>query len=254
MSKFGLDGGPGVPLPSHFPKSAIAGCKVRGEAGADPRPREPHRHSTFRKGCPLCLACGTSGGSWSHSAHRLRASPPSHSPCLSPTSPGPSFPLCYSYPGLYCSQPTWLLSDTSRAGSASQPGPSGLLAPPGPCRCLPHHLLPASLVKLYMVKWAQTPPQLHPALSSSGGVWREVSLLGSNPQSLDSSGHCHPHVGPVLPPLSSSQQQPNYLPFSPSPPSPSKPRNSVLENMKRRIPCSLQRLALRGEAEKRAMN
>ena len=62
-------------------------------------------------------------------------------------------------------------------------------------------------------------------------------------------------MGPVLSPLSSSQQQSLYLSFFPLlPPSPSKPRNSFPANRQRTVPCSLQRLALRGKADKRAMN
>ena len=135
LSKFGLDGGPGAPLPSHFPKSARAG--VQSERGGRCWPTTPGAPQTQRRQerlPPLCLACGTSGGSWSCSAHLLRASPPSHSPRLSPTSPGPSFPLCYSHPGLYCSQPTWLLSDTPRAGSCCSALPANL----APLASLPH--------------------------------------------------------------------------------------------------------------------
>ena len=150
-----------------------------------------------------------------------------------------------------CSQPAWCLSDTSQADSccsASQSSPSSLLVPPGPGRCLLRHLLPASPVKLRHGEVGSGACQLHPTLSSSGK--RRSCLQGSNPQSLDSVIPCEPSlVSTQLSPTAAS-----LLPLLPTLPSPSKPRNSFLTNRQRTVPCPLQRLALRGEADKRAMN
>ena len=90
--------------------------------------------------------------------------------------------------------------------------------------------------------------QLHPTSSSSGK--RRSCVQGSNPQSLDSVIPCEPSlVSTQLSPTAAS-----LLPLLPTLPSPSKPRNSFLTNRQRTVPCSLQRLALRGEADRRAMN
>lgn len=93
----------------------------------------------------------------------------------------PSHPPVPNRPGVSQTHPR--LTSTAQS-SAGQSSPSGLLVPPGPDRCLVHHLLPASLVKLRHDEVGSGACQLQPTLSSSGK--RGSCLWDSNPQSLDS--------------------------------------------------------------------
>ena len=157
----------------------------------------------------------------------------------------PSHPPVPNQPGVSQTHPR--LTPAAQS-SASQSSPSGLLVLPGPGRCLLCHLLPASPVKLRHGEVGSGACQLHPTSSSSGK--RRSCVQGSNPQSLDSVIPCEPSlVSTQLSPTAAS-----LLPLLPTLPSPSKPRNSFLTNRQRTVPCSLQRLALRGEADRRAMN
>lgn len=97
--------------PPHFPKSARKGCKLRGEASADPQsPGAPQTQPLWEglsplpaRAPPLRSGCGISTESWSHCAHQLHTLTPS--PGLSPF----SFPLFCSYPAIHLF-PTSLVS------------------------------------------------------------------------------------------------------------------------------------------------
>ena len=152
------------------------GCKVRGEAGADPQPREPHKHSAVRKGCPpsalpaaqavgpgaaLLTCCVPLPHPTAHASHPLPLGPASHSAIHTqastvPSPPGFSQTHLGLVPAARLCQPTWPLWPPCPTWTMQVP-------PPSPAPSLTDEIRHGEV--------GSDSSQLHPALSSSGGVW-----------------------------------------------------------------------------------